>query len=270
MKKIPLIIIPDNENPDEAGVFVDGLIKNIPYRFLLDTGAASSELCSDSYTSSFTKIGEKVSSGVFAPSNLDIIQIPFLKIGPITKKDFLIRRQSYHDSHIQNLLGMDFLKDHYCHFQFDTQHLIVDSPLEEFSELLMTTLHLNSKFHPYLEVKLDSNIQTATSVWDTGASITVVDLHFISQNPQSFKYIGSSKGTDSTGTSFDTPTMIMDKCTIGSYEFPPHRVVGVDLSYMNSATDIPMTMILGYTIIQFANWLFNFPAKKWAITKMNL
>jgi len=49
--------------------------------------------------------------------------------------------------------------------------------------------------------------------------------------------------------------------------FPPHRVAGVDLSHVNSTIEVRMDMILGYGTLRKANWLFDFPRKRWAITK---
>lgn len=65
----------------------------------------------------------------------------------------------------------------------------------------------------------------------------------------------------------ETPLFIMTSPIIGNYAFSPHKVAGVDLSHVNSHTDIPMDLILGYTTLRQANWLFDFPRKRWAISK---
>ena len=127
-------------------------------------------------------------------------------------------------------------------------------------------LIVGPKFHPYVEVTVGKKLVTA--VWDTGASITVVDTQFIKSNADMFDISGKSIGTDATGTSQTTPSFIMKTHSIGGHEFSPTEVVGVDLSHINSSTEIPMTMILGYTTLCKANWLFDFPQKYWTITKM--
>jgi hypothetical protein len=66
----------------------------------------------------------------------------------------------------------------------------------------------------------------------------------------------------------ETPMFIMSASIIGNHNFPPHKVAGVDLSQVNSTIDIPMDLILGYSTLSQANWLFDFPGKKWAITKL--
>ena len=254
--------MPDEEDPG-AFIFVVGSIENHQYRFLLDTGAACSEICYDSYTADFEIIGNKQSSGAFSSSKLDIIQVPSINIGPIHHNNFIIRRQSEKSKGIFNLIGMDLLKDYCCHFQFDSESVIINPQMEENLDLL--PLLLGPKQHPYLDVTFDK--MTIKAVWDTGASITVVDQDFIENNSHLFEKIGVSTGTDATGASQETSSYLMSSTRIGSHAFPPSDVVGVDLSHINSSTEIPMTMILGYTTLQYANWLFDFPTKQWAITK---
>jgi hypothetical protein len=54
---------------------------------------------------------------------------------------------------------------------------------------------------------------------------------------------------------------------IGQRTFGSHKVVAVDLSGVNSTLDYPMDLILGYPTIRQADWLFDFPARRWAVTR---
>jgi hypothetical protein len=36
---------------------------------------------------------------------------------------------------------------------------------------------------------------------------------------------------------------------------------------MNASIEIPMDLILGYSTLRKANWVFDFPRKQWAISK---
>jgi hypothetical protein len=56
----------------------------------------------------------------------------------------------------------------------------------------------------------------------------------------------------------------MNACNIGDRTFPEVRVASVDFSHMNANSVTPIDMILGYNILSKANWLFDFPNKKWA------
>jgi hypothetical protein len=65
----------------------------------------------------------------------------------------------------------------------------------------------------------------------------------------------------------ETPMFIMAETTIGGHTFPPRRVAGVDLSQVNATIEVPMDLILGYSTMRKANWLFDFPQRKWAISR---
>ncbi|GHO67458.1 hypothetical protein KSC_063500 [Ktedonobacter sp. SOSP1-52] len=263
MNGFDLIIKPDEEDSDAAEVLVDGTIGGSPYRFLLDTGAATSSITSDDYTSTFDCIEKRDSSGVFAAGHLELIRVPMIELGPICKHNVLLSRVEANHSVRANLIGMDLLKDSCCYFLFDEQRVVIQDEPESsspFQELI-----LDKKFHPYVTLRF-GEIEAA-AVWDTGAGITLADMSFIKKYPAFFQEVGQSQGTDSTGAQVETPLFIMTSPIIGNYAFSPHKVAGVDLPHVNSHIDIPMDLILGYTTLRQANWLFDFPRKRWAISK---
>ena len=65
-----------------------------------------------------------------------------------------------------------------------------------------------------------------------------------------------------------TPTFVMAATTIGARVFPPHTVAGVDLSRGNAAVEPPMDFVLGYSTLSKANWWFDFPRRRWAVTRL--
>lgn len=262
MSEFDLIIKPDEEEAEAAEVLVDGTIDGHTYRFLLDTGAARTTVVFDAYTSTFDCIEKSDSSGVFAASNQDVIRVPIIELGPISKKDFPLVRMEENDPVRTNLIGMDLLKDFCCHFLFDENKVVVQDEPE--TDLPLQELLLGKKFHPYVDVQFGT--LKARAVWDTGAGMTVVDINFIRKYPAFFQEIGQSQGTDSTGASTETPLFIMASIIIRNHAFLPHKVAGVDLSLVNSTTEVPMDLILGYTTLHQANWWFDFPRKRWAIS----
>jgi hypothetical protein len=265
MSGFDLIIKPDEEDAEAAEVLVDGTIGGHDYRFLLDTGAAKSTVIFDEYTSAFDRIEKISSSGVFAGSDQDLIRVPFIELGPISKTGFTLVRMEASDPVRNNLIGMDLLKEYCCHFLFDENRVEVEEESEFGSQFQELTL--DSKFHPYVDVQF--GMLKSKAVWDTGAGITVTDMNFVKRHPALFQWVGQSHGTDSTGTSQESPMFMMASTIIGNQEFPPYRVAGVDLSHVNSVTEIPMDLILGYNTLCQANWLFDFPRKRWAISKRN-
>ncbi len=265
MAELKLIIQPDQDDDEAAEVLVDGRLGDRPYRFLLDTGAARTSVQLDDYTSTFSSEATNSSSGVFAPIQDDVITVPSLEIGPISKQNFTLVRSNDPQRNMPGLIGMDILKDFCCHFLFAEQRVLLDAEHECGIGSSFQPLFLDQKFHPYVEVQFGA--VTANSVWDTGAGITIADLGFVQKHPALFEQVGHSTGTDAGGTQVQTPMFIMAASLIGGSSFPPHKVAGVDLSRVNATLDVPMDLILGYSTLSKANWVFDFPRKQWAVSK---
>jgi len=266
MAGFPLIIEPDPEDVDAAQVLVDAILDGRPYRFLLDTGTARTAVQLDEYTSTFPPMGTNTSSGVFAQVSEELITVPSIKLGPITKQNMPVVRVASSGAVLGNLIGMDLLKDVCCHVLFDEQRVEVDPPEEPGISDTTQVLFLDRVGHPYVDVQFDDVL--ARAVWDSGAGITIADLNFIRQHPAWFRHVGQSRGTDATGFTRETPTFTMGSTTIGSKLFPPHTVAGVDLEHVNATIDVPMDLILGYSTLRRANWLFDFPRRRWAVTRV--
>ena len=151
-----------------ARFLLTGSIGGNQYRFLLDTGAARSCITFDDYTSTFPSIEKSNSSGVFAKSSDDLITVPNIAVGPISKQNFTLARTAEKDPHIKNLIGMDLLKDLCCHFFFDENRVLVDYGRWLWnSTIRFKTCFLTARFHPYVDVQFGTSV--AKAVWDTGA-----------------------------------------------------------------------------------------------------
>jgi hypothetical protein len=266
VQEVNLIILPDDEDADAAGVFVDGKLGSRGYRFLLDTGAARSCIEYDAYTSEFPAIGTNTSSGVFARGSDDLVVVPTIRIGPIVRHDFPLTRSPKHGPRRASLIGMDILKDFSFHFLFHEGRALVNLENDARGNYDFQDIVFDTAFHPYVTVEISAI--AANAVWDTGAGITVVDLLFVQEHPEVFQEVGRSLGTDSTGAQVQTPIFTVATTTIGKRVFPPHRVAGVDLSQVNAAIEKPMDFILGYSTLSKASWLFDYPRRRWAVTSM--
>jgi hypothetical protein len=265
LEDLDLIVEQDEDEAEAAQIFVDGTIGPNQYRFLLDTAAARSGVMYDDYTSQLKSTEMSGSSGLFATSSEDLVTVPNIRVGPISRHDFTLVRAPNHFSGANNLIGMDLLKDWCCHFHFDENHVSFTSNEEPTVDVPYQELVLDSTFHPYIDVHFNSS--TAKAVWDTGASLTIADTALINSDPAFFREAGEATGTDSTGAEMRTPMFIVSNMSIDNHVFPPHRVAGVDLSHVNSTLAVRMDMLLGYSTLSKANWLFDFPRKRWAITK---
>lgn len=266
MQTIPLIILPDEHDPEAAEVLVDGSVAGRPYRFMLDTGAATTCLTGDEFTASLPQVGEKTSSGVFAGGSDDLVRLPSIALGPIERADFTTARMPAGARGRRSLIGMDLLKDHSFHFIFSEDRLLVD-PAGPPPGAALQELTLGKRFHPYISLSLGGS--TTRAVWDTGAGVTVVNLGFIERHPEHFRPAGMSEGTDATGATMETPMYTLHGLTAGGCSFPPHQVAGVNLGPMISQASDPFDMILGYSTMRHADWWFDFPGRQWALTCTN-
>jgi Aspartyl protease len=265
MPALDLIIQPDEDDADAAQVLVDGVIDGHPYRFLLDTGAARSRAPFDAYTASFPTNETQRSSGVFASRAYDLITVPHLTVGPISRRVFTMVRAPQHSPDQTSLIGMDLLKDYCCQFLFDEHKVLLDPLDATAAPHPLQELLLGPRGHPYVDVTVGE--VSAKAIWDSGGSVTVADLSFVRNHPALFEEAGYSTGTDPSGTQSQTPMFLMAATTIDSQNFAPHRVAGVDLSGMNATLETPIELGLGYPTLSQANWIFDFPRQRWAITK---
>lgn len=125
-------------------------------------------------------------------------------------------------------------------------------------------LMLGPRGHVYLDARWPS--VTAQACWDTGAGATLVNRAFWLSHPELFEQIGVTVGTDANGDQAETPLLLMDGPVIGEHTFSGHKAVAVDLAQVNATLENPMDLILGYPTIRQADWLFDFPAGRWAVT----
>jgi hypothetical protein len=257
MSEFQLNIKFDDESKETAEVWVDGKLNSNSTSFIFDTGCAHTSIPFNDFSSSLKSLGLRDSSGALGKATYELVSIDSLEIGPIQKTDWMVSR-ARPDELDRNLLGMDILKDYCLQFHFAQNKVKIISHVDEtFKEDLI----LDKGSIPYVEVTCGTTI--ARAVWDSGAGITLVDLEFLKQNSSLFKKLGSTTGTDSTGSTQETPLYEMQPVQIGGRLFPAHPVVAVNLSHINSQVEIPMDFILGYSTLSKASWVFDFPRRKW-------
>jgi hypothetical protein len=262
MRQVPLVITPEPDDPGCATVMVDGTVAGRPYRFILDTGAARTQLVADAYTAALSAVTGDSSFSAFGGHSADpVVTISDLAAGPLHAATLAVTRVERVGPGVRNLLGMDVLRQYCCHFRLDAGVLELDAPpgcLPD-QDFLIT-----SRGHIYVDVQWPG--VTGQACWDTGSGATIVNRDFWQEHPELFEEIGTSVGTDGSGAQAETPVLMMAAPVIGQRAFTAHQAVAVDLSGVNSTLEYPMDLILGYPTLRQADWLFDFPAKRWALT----
>jgi hypothetical protein len=151
------------------------------------------------------------------------------------------------------LVGQDILSRFRCEYRLADELLVIDSdraPREEYD------IHLDAGRHVYLAADWGSS-STTGAVFDTGASVTVVDQQFAARHPDLFSSAGTSAGTDASGETVETPMALMAGPTILGRRFAESPVAIVDLGAVNRTLDRPMDLILGWPVISQAGWIID-------------
>ncbi len=257
---MPLIIEPDADDPDFATVLVDATIAGRPYRLILDTGAARTQLNVDEYTATLRPVGEDASSAAFGSTVTEpLVTVTGLAVGPVRIAELDVTRS---ERGLAQVLGMDVLGQYCCHFRLEAGVLGLGREPRPGVQADMP-LVLDRRGHPYVDVQWPG--VSGRACWDSGAGATVVDRAFWLSHRSLFRRVGVSVGTDAHGAAVETPLLLMAGPVIGRRAFSRHKVVAVDLSGVNAAADYPMDLILGYPTIRQADWLFDFPARRWML-----
>ena len=253
----------DPDDQDCAVPCADGTVAGRPYRFLLDTGAARTRMAADEYTTTLQPAGTDGGHGAFGPVTETIVTVADVSVGPMhaPSLDVTLAAGAAHGAPC--LLGMDLIGRYRCHFRLAAGVVDVGARAAGSASALYT----GSRGHVYVDVGWPEAPGVSGSAnWDSGAGITIVHEGFWRAHRELFTEAGSADGTDASGTQVQTPLVLMSGAVIGGRPFAPHKAAVVDLSAANATLDRPMDLILGYPTWSQADWLFDFPARTWALT----
>lgn len=267
MSKISFSLQYDDETKQTAQVFVEGLIQDQPSKFLLDTGCAQTSLALNEFTQSLPSTGKRGSSGALGQrADFDLVELSQISVGSLSRNNWQVSRapQGGLDRH---LFGMDIMRDYCLEFNFEHNEMLVLPKADSKIKIADQMMAMENDLIPFIPVEIAT--VTGNAVWDTGASITLVASSFVEQHPHLFTKLGSETGTDSTNTQMETPTYIMSGLKISGREFQPMKVAAIPFSISQDKVENPINIILGYPTLKQANWIFDFPNKKWGIIKTN-
>ena len=265
-RDLPLVIVPEEDGG--ALVLVDAEIAGERHRFLLDTGASGSCVGPDVPAIEDRRSAQATPSpGVFSAGEAShIVTLGRLILGPIARERVSVARVAHVPGRpTDNLIGMDILHTEACHFRFTEARVTIDPP-ERDRPVETMSLYLDRRHHPYVAVDPGDG-SAGRAVWDTGASITVVDTAFVAAHAGCFTRIGQSIGTDATSATFETPLYRLESATIAGVSFAAHLIAAVDLAPVNATIADPMDLILGYTTLGQADWWMDFPGHRWTISR---
>jgi gag-polyprotein putative aspartyl protease len=243
---------------------VEGTVAGRAYRFVLDTGAARTTMLADEYTTGLRSVGADKGHGAFGAVSETLVTVTDLSVGPMHSASLNVARADGAGPG-EHLLGMDVIGRYRCHFRFADS--VVDVGPSEGGNARGADLEIGRRGHCYVDVSwAQAPGVSAYANWDSGAGITIVHEGFWLAHRELFRETGTTEGTDASGTQLRTPLLQVSGAVIGQRSFGPHKAAVVDLSAANATLERPMELILGYPTLSQADWVFDFPARKWALT----
>ncbi len=128
-------------------------------------------------------------------------------------------------------------------------------------------LYRSAQGHLILPVAIDG--ERGLGLWDTGASLTVIDPRFIADHPEGFELLGRTVIRDIANKPMEAGLYRARSIKLGLYDFQDVVVAGVDSSAffpeVRSKGLVPA--ILGYNLITRANWTMDMKRGLWAASR---
>jgi len=188
--------------------------------------------------------------------------VPSIEFGPIVAQDVIVDLGDETTDGPTSILGLDVLAGHRLDVLTARGQCTVDA---EQAIDGGRTLVLSSHNHPHMIVEWPT--ASAVAIYDTGASVTIVDTDFAQNHPSLFVPHRNSTGTDANGNQSATAMVIMQSCRIGEREFSPSLAAIAPIAGIQPAGDPPFDLILGYPIISQAGWAVDFGTGTWGFLR---
>ncbi|MDE2313614.1 MAG: hypothetical protein KGL04_05525 [Elusimicrobia bacterium] len=109
--------------------------------------------------------------------------------------------------------------------------------------------------------------ETLPALWDTGTSLTAVDIKYIRNRPGVFAPVGAVNTSDGASVVQKTEIYRVKGLVIGGYRFDGD-VIGMDLSHLSGILQRRgVSVILGGNFITKLNWYLDLRGKTWSVSR---
>jgi len=258
---IPIELRDDPDEPGATEAYVVATVAGRDYRLMLDTGGARSTLPLDDLTATFARaeVDDEPGRGALGPRSADMGRVvaPSIALGPLTFRD-LVADLAPAGSDAPAILGLDVLRGHRLELRFADRMLGIDTDAPVDAE---RSLPLSSRSHPHLVVGWGD--VEAPALFDTGASVSVLDAAFAAEHPQLLEPLPPSTGTDAAGNRAETPMARMASCEVGGRRFDASLATVVPIRGIQHAGDPAFDLILGVPVIRQADWIIDLARGVW-------
>jgi hypothetical protein len=258
---VPIELRDDPDEPGAAEVYVVATVAGREYRLMLDTGGARSTLPLDGLTSTFARVDvdDEPGRSALGPAAADTGRavVPTLALGPVEARDLVVDLAP-EGSYAPAILGLDVLRGHRLELRPAGAMLGIDTDAPCDTD---RPLPLSSRSHPYVLVGWGG--VEATALFDTGASVSVVDAAFAAEHPELLEPLRASTGTDAAGNRAGMPLARMAVCEVGGRRFDASLATVVPIRGIQRAGDLEFDLILGVPVIRQTDWIIDLARGVW-------
>lgn len=261
---VPLEIEPDAEMPGAAVVWVTAEIDGQPVRFVLDSGAARSQVIEGEVPVIAVDVPQSSGSrGVFSQPGRSIATLGSVRLAGV-HRDGLHVTLAEPGNPVGNLLGIDFLDGRIWTVDFSSACLSAeaDELADHAKDRPWWPLDRDTHGHVRLSAYWDE-LSAPHAVWDTGAGVTVLDAGFADRHPELLTAAGTGQLSDGVGCA-ETQMVLLHGPRIESLTFGASLAAVVDLSEINATSEQPLEIILGYPLLAQADWIVDLRDNRWS------
>lgn len=231
-----------------------------PFECLFDSGARHT-MVQEKFIKDLTVVGTTIGGGISNPNQVTDLVNADLKLGEWQLLNATIGRTPRIP--FECLVGNDFLIDQSFFIDMNAYKIErFQTDTSEFKKLNVYKSEIGGHFG--FEISVDS--QTIQTIFDTGASSTVIDLSFVNQHPEKFKLVKEIDIQDGNSAKLKAGLYLLDSLFLSEEEIHNVEVYALDLSALK--TKIPnIQAIIGLNIIKNYDWFFDLPNKKYNSNK---
>ena len=236
------------------------LINNSNQTCLVDTGARYT-IAKVDVLKNLEKVGEILGGGISNPNLVtDLVQTN-LQLGTWSIANAIIGRSDRIP--YSCLIGNDFFLNKSFTLNFKKNVFAEIAPLE-IANFNLNVYQQDHGGHFGFEVIVGDN--PTKSIFDTGASKTVVDNDMVIKNPEQFIFIKDLSATDGNNVIIKAGLYRLKSFKFAAVELKDIEVIAVDLSNLKAKLSM-IDVIIGMDIIQEYNWSFDTKSHLWSFEK---
>lgn len=226
----------------------------------VDTGAVVSSVKKNLFVSSYNVINTvSVTSVSGARSSCDVTIVPLEFGSQAHDQSLLMVCEQLKNTGVDAILGADVLLSQPLVINFKTKSVEVNAnpPGKGLSSFTQDEVG-----HILLPLRIGRETQSK-AMFDSGASMTLVDLAFVKSHPEYFTVVRDDTVVDTHGNTMGSQLVITKVVEVGEIRFVAEYMMAVDLSAAKELMGEDVNFILGFNFVKLGQWYFSVPEKLW-------